>query len=99
MNMLDSEMVVADLRKRGYELTSDVKAADTILYNTCSVRAHAEDKVYSALGTLKLMKKRNPDKIIGVMGCMAQKDQRSYLTGPHLLISSSAPDNCNRFPI
>ena len=39
MNMLDSEMVVADLRKRGYELTSDVKVADTILYNTCSVRA------------------------------------------------------------
>ena len=68
MNMLDSEMVVADLRKRGYELTSDVKAADTILYNTCSVRAHAEDKIYSALGTLKLMKNRNPDKIIGVMG-------------------------------
>ena len=76
MNMLDSEMVVADLRKRGYELTSDVKAADTILYNTCSVRAHAEDKIYSALGTLKLMKNRNPDKIIGVMGCMAQKDQQ-----------------------
>ena len=76
MNMLDSEMVVADLRKRGYELTSDVKVADTILYNTCSVRAHAEDKIYSALGTLKLMKKRNPDKIIGVMGCMAQKDQQ-----------------------
>ena len=75
MNMLDSEMVVADLRKHGYELTHDVKQADTILYNTCSVRAHAEDKVYSALGRLKLLKRRHPEKIIGVMGCMAQKDQ------------------------
>jgi len=75
MNMLDSEMVVADLRKHGYALTSNVKQADTILYNTCSVRAHAEDKVYSALGRLKLLKQRHPEKIIGVIGCMAQKDQ------------------------
>ena len=75
MNMLDSEMVVADLRKHGYALTSDIKQADTILYNTCSVRAHAEDKVYSALGRLKLLKQRHPEKIIGVIGCMAQKDQ------------------------
>ena len=76
MNMLDSEMVVATLRKNGYELTSDIKGADTILFNTCSVRAHAEDKTYSALGTLREWKKNNPNKIIGVMGCMAQKDQK-----------------------
>ena len=50
MNMLDSEMVVASLRKRGYELTDNTKDADTILFNTCSVRKHAEDKIYSALG-------------------------------------------------
>ena len=47
MNMLDSELVVADLRKRGYELTKDVKEAETILFNTCSVREHAEHKIYS----------------------------------------------------
>lgn len=75
MNMLDSEMVVADLRKRGYELTDNIKLADTILFNTCSVRQHAEDKVYSALGKLRLHKNRYPNKIIGVLGCMAQKDQ------------------------
>ena len=73
--MLDSELVVASLRKEGYELTSDVKQADTILFNTCSVRQHAEDKIYSALGRLKNAKSKNPDKLIGVMGCMAQKDQ------------------------
>ena len=76
MNMLDSEMVVADLRRQGYELAGDVDSADTILFNTCSVREQAENKTYSALGRLKKVKNDNPDKIIGVMGCMAQKDQQ-----------------------
>lgn len=76
MNMLDSEMVVASLRREGYVLTDDTKEADTILFNTCSVRQHAEDKIYSALGRLRLEKKRHPHKVIGVMGCMAQKDQK-----------------------
>tara|TARA_R110002111_G_scaffold153375_1_gene220148 strand:+ start:99791 stop:101332 length:1542 start_codon:yes stop_codon:yes gene_type:complete len=75
MNMLDSELVVADLRKRGYELTKDVKEAETILFNTCSVREHAEHKIYSSLGRLKYGARKNPKKVIGVMGCMAQKDQ------------------------
>jgi tRNA-2-methylthio-N6-dimethylallyladenosine synthase len=76
MNMLDSELVVAALRKDGYELTDSTREADTILFNTCSVRQHAEDKVYSALGRLKHAKRSHPDKVIGVLGCMAQKDQR-----------------------
>ena len=75
MNVLDSEMVVADLRQRGYELSDNVQDADTILFNTCSVREQAENKTYSALGRLRNEKKNNPEKIIGVMGCMAQKDQ------------------------
>ncbi len=76
MNMLDSEMVVASLRKKGYELTDSTDDADTILFNTCSVREHAEHKTYSALGRLREHKKLNPHKVIGVMGCMAQKDQK-----------------------
>ncbi len=75
MNMLDSELVVASLRKEGYELTASAADADTILFNTCSVRQHAEDKIYSALGRLKNAKLENPHKVIGVLGCMAQKDQ------------------------
>jgi len=75
MNMLDSELVVASLRQDGYELTATAADADTILFNTCSVRQHAEDKIYSALGRLKNAKRGNPDKVIGVLGCMAQKDQ------------------------
>ncbi|MEX0613449.1 MAG: tRNA (N6-isopentenyl adenosine(37)-C2)-methylthiotransferase MiaB, partial [Pirellulales bacterium] len=46
MNELDSELVVASLRKDGYELTASPREADTILFNTCSVRQHAEDKIY-----------------------------------------------------
>lgn len=76
MNMLDSEMVVASLRRRGYELVDSPAKADTILFNTCSVREQAENKTYSALGRMRNEKKRHPEKIIGVMGCMAQKDQR-----------------------
>ena len=76
MNLLDSELVVAALRKAGYELTNTPKRADTILFNTCSVREHAEHKIYSALGRLKYTKRGNPQKVIGVMGCMAQKDQK-----------------------
>lgn len=76
MNLLDSELVVAALRKEGYELTGSTADADTILFNTCSVRQHAEDKIYSALGRLKDAKRAMPDKVIGVMGCMAQKDQQ-----------------------
>jgi tRNA-2-methylthio-N6-dimethylallyladenosine synthase len=79
MNVLDSEMVVADLRKRGYELARDLASADVILFNTCSVREQAENKTYSALGRLRGFKKQQPEKIIGVMGCMAQKDQRIVL--------------------
>jgi tRNA-2-methylthio-N6-dimethylallyladenosine synthase len=76
MNVLDSEMVVASLRKKGYQVTSSPQQADVILLNTCSVREHAEEKTYSQLGVLKQLKQRHPEKLIGVIGCMAQKDQK-----------------------
>jgi len=74
MNVLDSELVVARLRQQGYELTSDPAEADAIFYNTCSVRQHAEDKIYSALGRIKHLKARRPEVMIGVLGCMAQRE-------------------------
>ena len=75
MNVLDSELVVGSLRRVGYELVHEPTEADVILFNTCSVREHAEEKIYSALGRLTGHKKLHPDKVIGVLGCMAQKDQ------------------------
>jgi tRNA-2-methylthio-N6-dimethylallyladenosine synthase len=85
MNLLDSELVVGKLRSEGYELTDDIDQADTILYNTCSVRQHAEDKVYSALGRVRRLKERNPGLTIGVLGCMAQKEPVQILRrAPHV---------------
>jgi tRNA-2-methylthio-N6-dimethylallyladenosine synthase len=75
MNVLDSELVTASFLRAGYHLVDDPHQADMILFNTCSVRQHAEDKIYSALGRLREFKQRHPEKIIGVIGCMAQKDQ------------------------
>jgi tRNA-2-methylthio-N6-dimethylallyladenosine synthase len=85
MNLLDSELVVGKLRHEGYELTDDIDQADTILYNTCSVRQHAEDKIYSALGRVRRLKEKKPELTIGVLGCMAQKDQGLILRrAPHV---------------
>src|SRR5947199_1867024 len=75
MHVLDVELVVGALRRHGYELTHEPTDADVIFFNTCSVRQHAEDKVYSALGRLRSHKVRHPSKVLGVLGCMAQKDQ------------------------
>ena len=76
MNMLDSELVVASLRNQGYSLSEKASRADVILFNTCSVREHAEEKIYSALGRLKHIKRQHPEKVIGVIGCMAQNWSR-----------------------
>jgi tRNA-2-methylthio-N6-dimethylallyladenosine synthase len=85
MNVLDSELVVGSLRRQGYELTHEATHADVILFNTCSVRQHAEDKIYSALGVLRGHKKRHPEKVVGVLGCMAQKDQELiFRRAPHV---------------
>src|SRR5580704_6662349 len=85
MNVLDSELVVGSLRRQGYEITHDPADADVIFFNTCSVRQHAEDKIYSALGRLRGHMQRHPDKVLGVLGCMAQKDQEQILRrAPHV---------------
>ncbi|WP_347245158.1 tRNA (N6-isopentenyl adenosine(37)-C2)-methylthiotransferase MiaB [Thermogutta sp.] len=85
MNELDSELVVAALQEAGYEQVFQRQQADIILFNTCSVRQHAEDKIYSALGRLKHLKEQKPGKVIGVLGCMAQKDQELILKrAPHV---------------
>src|SRR5215469_4785971 len=85
MNVLDSELVVGTLRRQGYELTHEAADADVIFFNTCSVRQHAEEKVYSALGRLRAHKRRRPDTVIGVLGCMAQKDKQLVLRrAPHV---------------
>jgi tRNA-2-methylthio-N6-dimethylallyladenosine synthase len=98
MNELDSELVVASLRKDGYELTASPHDADTILFNTCSVRQHAEDKIYSALGRLKNAKREHPHKVIGVLGCMAQKDQAAIFKRAPYVDLIVGPGQLNQVP-
>ena len=73
MNVLDAELVLGDLARKGYTRTDDPAAADVILVNTCSVREHAEDRVWSLLGTYRPLKREKPSLKIGVLGCMAQR--------------------------
>lgn len=98
MNVLDSEMVVASLRRQGYELARTPEDADAILFNTCSVREHAEEKVYNQLARLKRLKLQHPEKTIGVMGCMAQKDQKLVFDRAPFVDLVVGPGQLHRIP-
>ncbi|MCE5229359.1 tRNA (N6-isopentenyl adenosine(37)-C2)-methylthiotransferase MiaB [bacterium] len=74
MNSADSEIMEGILAARGWRRAEAEDAADVILYNTCVVREHAEDRALARLGQLKALKAARPGLVIGVTGCMAQKD-------------------------
>ncbi len=74
MNELDSELVAGRLRALGYRFVDTSGAADVVLYNTCSVRDRAEQKVWSRLGELVERKAAEPALVVGVLGCMAERD-------------------------
>jgi tRNA-2-methylthio-N6-dimethylallyladenosine synthase len=72
MNVHDSEQIASLLSGMGYECTDNIKLADLIILNTCSIREKAAQKVYSQLGRIKKLKEQNQELIIGVGGCLAQ---------------------------
>ena len=74
MNVHDSERMAGMLDDLGYETTDVAESADVILLNTCAVREKPEHKLYSELGIFRKLKDNNPNLIIGVTGCMAQRD-------------------------
>lgn len=78
MNLLDSELVASKLVQAGYEPCDEESEAGILLFNTCSVRDHAENRVWSKLGALRARKEKEPDLLIGVLGCMAQ-EHKIYL--------------------
>jgi tRNA-2-methylthio-N6-dimethylallyladenosine synthase len=85
MNKADSELSLGVLMERGYRVAPDEASADVILFNTCSVRQRAEDKVYSRLALLRRRKEENPGLLIGVLGCMAQKEAQAFFKKfPHV---------------
>lgn len=85
MNKLDSELVSDSLTAKGLEETRVLKEADIILVNTCSVRQHAEERVYSRVGALKSLKKKKPGLLICIIGCMAQREKENIFSRlPHV---------------
>ncbi len=98
MNVLDSELVLGQLCAMGYTPTSAYGEADVVLLNTCSVRQHAEDKVWSRLGEIKNAKKRRPEMIVGVIGCMAERDTEGLRTRVEHIDLLCGPGNLNEIP-
>lgn len=72
-NVSDSERLKGMLVNMGYSLTENEEEAQFIIFNTCAVREHAEDRVYGNVGATKALKRKNPDIIVAVCGCMAQR--------------------------
>ncbi len=85
MNEKDSEIMEQLMRKNNYLPAEDMKTADIIIINTCSIRAKAEQKVYSLLGSLRCRKKENSIFLIAVAGCVAQQEGRKMISRmPHV---------------
>ncbi len=74
MNVVDAELVLGRFKGLNYGETDRYEDADVVVFNTCSVRGHAEDKVFSRLGALRPWKKERPGRVVAVMGCMAQRE-------------------------
>ncbi|MDD5428315.1 MAG: tRNA (N6-isopentenyl adenosine(37)-C2)-methylthiotransferase MiaB [Candidatus Omnitrophica bacterium] len=85
MNMRDSEYVMGILMDRGFRKAKSADEADVIIFNSCSVRKHAEDKLFSNIGDLWKLKKRKPGLVIGLMGCTAQSYKDAALERAPLL--------------
>jgi tRNA-2-methylthio-N6-dimethylallyladenosine synthase len=80
MNFHDSERMAGLLDQAGYELTADDCDADVIVINTCSVREHAEEKLYTRLGELRVLEQETGHKpVVAVAGCVAQQEGQSLL--------------------
>lgn len=85
MNVYDSEQIARGLKPLGYTMTPFPEKADLIIVNTCAIREKAEQKVFSFLGRLSGLKRKKPDLIIGVGGCVAQQEGAKILRRvPHL---------------
>jgi len=98
MNALDSELVMGALLSKGYCPIDDLHAAELVIINTCSVRQHAEDKVYSRLGQLRGAQATNPDQIVAVIGCMAERDGEGLLAKAANVDILCGPSDLHRLP-
>ena len=80
MNVADSEIVETVLDSTGFSKTDDPECADVLLLNTCAIREGAEQKIWNKLKSkYDAYKKRKPDKVIGLLGCMAERLKEKVL--------------------
>lgn len=98
MNVHDSLKIQTILGKDGYQTVDTPEEADVILLNTCSVREKPEQKVLSAAGRYRLLKRTNPDLVIGVGGCFARQEGQSLLERSPALDLVFGPDNIPELP-
>lgn len=98
MNFSDSEIVASILIDKGYSTTQNYKEADLILVNTCAIRDNAENRVRQRLQDYKKIKKSNPDALIGVLGCMAERLKSQFLEQEKLVDMVVGPDAYRDLP-
>ncbi len=98
MNFSDSEIVAAVMRNAGFATTSIAEEADVIFLNTCAIRDNAEQKVRNRLVHLNAFKKRKPELVIGVLGCMAERLKIKLLEEEHTVDIVAGPDAYRDMP-
>ncbi len=98
MNFSDSEIVASILTDSGYEFTEEIKSADIIFVNTCSIREHAEERIRKRLQYFKSLRKKNPDLVIGLLGCMADRTKAALMEEEQLLDLIAGPDSYRHLP-
>lgn len=99
MNLSDSEIVLSILSAHGYNYTEDINESDIIFLNTCSIRDNAEKKIYSRLKELKKYKKLNPYRIVGILGCMAERLRKELLEKEKIVDIITGPDEYRKLPL
>ena len=99
MNEYDTEIVRAILVRNQFDFTETPEAAGIILINTCSVRENAHQRVHARISTLKQLKKKRADLIIGVLGCMAQNLKKALLEDKSGIDLIVGPDNYKALPV
>ncbi len=98
MNELDSELVAGELARLGYAFTPEAGEADVVLYNTCSVREQAEQKVWSRLGELARRKRHDPSLVVGVLGCLAERDGEELIKRMPVVDVLCGPGELDKLP-
>ncbi len=98
MNFSDSEIISSILKDAGMATTSQIETADVILFNTCSIRENAEQKIRNRLDQIKPQKKRNPGLLVGVLGCMAERLKSKLLEEEKIVDLVAGPDSYRTLP-